>query len=180
MIDIITDREKGMVKWFYNGNEKLVKNSDIFYAFEYGNNMVMLKTKDKIEGTRFILYNIEGDVILSYSLNNGKIFIDDNSYIFVDNLVSADYSNVYDKIIVLTGKCVEEYRLLILNLNGDEVASICHPKDYYFYSTKCVGDNILVVCQGISDKTKDKYGRNDWNFRIDLNNYYVEKMSITQ
>lgn len=180
MINIITNREKGIVKWFYNENEIIIKNPNIIYAFEYGNEMIMLKTKNKIEGVKFILYNIKGSAILSYSLTCGEIFAGDNSRIFADDLVSVDYSNAYNKIIMIAGSYLEEYKLLIFELNGDKVANIPHPKDYYFYSTKCVGDDVLVACQGISNHTKDKYGRNDWNFRIDLNNYYVEKISMAQ
>ncbi|MDR2087764.1 MAG: hypothetical protein LBP73_00220 [Clostridiales Family XIII bacterium] len=180
MINIITDHEKGTVKWFYDGKEMIVENPDMIYAFEYGNEMIMLKTKNKTKGIGFILHDIKGNVILSYFLSCGKIFNGNDREIFSGALVSVDYNNVYDKVIAIVGDCSETYKLLILELSGDIVAVISHPREYYFHSTKCVKSDILAVCRGINDQTRDKYGRNDWNFRIDLNNFYVERLSITQ
>ena len=40
--------------------------------------------------------------------------------------------------------------------------------------------NIMVVAQGTNDMTRDSFGRNDWNFKIDLDNFCVQKKSITQ
>ena len=44
------------------------------------------------------------------------------------------------------------------------------PSSYTFYFTKNIENTIIAVCRGNSDITKDKYGRNDWNFRIDFIN----------
>ena len=40
--------------------------------------------------------------------------------------------------------------------------------------------NIMVVAQGRNDTTRDSFGRNDWNFVIDFDNFCVQKKSITQ
>lgn len=31
--------------------------------------------------------------------------------------------------------------------------------------------NVMVVAQGTNDMTRDSFGRNDWNFVIDFENY---------
>ena len=180
MINIKTDILEGTIKWLYNGDDIVINKKGIIYAFEYGDKMVMIKCKSHNGEVYFFLYDIQGKFILSYSLNNGEIVTKVNNSIWLEDLVSVEYSKDYNKIIVLVGKSMQEHKLKILELDGDVVAVITHPKDYYFMSTKYVQDVIMVVCQGITDITKDKYGRNDWNFRIDLNNYYVEKVSITQ
>ena len=38
--------------------------------------------------------------------------------------------------------------------------------------------NIMVVAQGTSDMTKDSFGRNDWNFVIDFEDFYVKKILL--
>ncbi len=38
----------------------------------------------------------------------------------------------------------------------------------------------MTVAQGTNDLTRDSFGRNDWNFTINFDNYYVERDSITQ
>ena len=55
------------------------------------------------------------------------------------------------------------------------VSKYPQPSRLYFYYTKNLGDSIMAVCQGNSEITKDKYGRNDWNFRIDLITIMLKK-----
>ena len=70
--------------------------------------------------------------------------------------------------------------LLLYDENFVNLAEIKSPNGYIFISLKnCIG-NIMVVAQGTDDITKDSFGRNDWNFTINFDNFFVEKKSITQ
>ena len=180
MMSILTDRNNGIVKWEYNGKDIIIQNSNMMCAFEYGNEMVMLKVKNQDGEIGFVLYDINGGFILSYVAKTGEISIGSNHFIRMDNLITVEYSRKDKKVVALIGMKERERKLVIIDYNGCELASIPNPVGYTFYYTKNLGDSIMAVCQGNSEITKDKYGRNDWNFRIDLNNYYVEKVSITQ
>ncbi|MGL4106688.1 hypothetical protein [Clostridium sp. LP20] len=179
-MNIFTDRKNGIVKWSYNNKDIKIQNTDMMFAFEYANDMVMLKVKGNDSKIGFILYNTDGTIILSYSAKAEEIVIKENKHLKINNLISVEYSKKYNKIIILRGIDDENQKLIIMDCNGDEISSIKNPVGYTFYYTKNVGNMVMVVCQGNSDLTKDKYGRNEWNYRIDLDNYYVEKLSITQ
>lgn len=64
--------------------------------------------------------------------------------------------------------------------NADFLSEINCPKGYIFVSLKNCAGHIMVVAQGINDLTRDSFGRNDWNFEINFENFYVERKSITQ
>lgn len=179
-MNILTDKENGIVKWTYNFKDIVIQDSNMMYAFEYGNKMVMLKLKSKDGKIAFSLYDINGEFILSYMPKSNKIEIGSNKCIHIDDLISVEYSKKDKKIVALTGIKEDERKLIILDNYGNVISNIINPRSYTFYFTKKIGDTIMVVCLGNSDTTKDKYGRNDWNFRVDLDNYYVERISITQ
>ena len=94
-------------------------------------------------------------------------------------IISVDYEEEKRKLVVL--KELEEKRsLLIYNEKGDFIAEIISPRGYTFVSLKNNMGNIMVVAQGTNDTTRDSFGRNDWNFVIDFDNFCVQKKSITQ
>ena len=70
--------------------------------------------------------------------------------------------------------------IAIYEEKGNFIAEINAPMGYRFVSLKNDEGSIMVVVQGMNDITRDSFGRNDWNFSIDLKNYYVEKKSIIQ
>lgn len=152
----------------------------MMYAFEYGDEMVMLKFKNQGGEIGFSMYGINGEFILSYVPQSGGITIKSNRCIHMDDLISVEYSKKDKKIVALIGMKEEERKLIILDCNGNIIANIINPPSYTFYFTKNIGNAVIAVCRGKSDITKDKYGRNDWNFRVNLDNYYVERVSITQ
>lgn len=179
-MNILVNRKNGTAKWEYKGKDIVVRNINIMYAFEYGKDMVMLKIKDQDSKIGFVLYDIIGEFILSYMVETGEIILENNNRIYLDNLVSIEYSKQNKKIVALTGTGENGNKLVIMDYIGKILADIPTPYGYKFYYTKNMEDEIIVVCQGISNATMDKYGRNDWNFKIDLENYYVERISITQ
>ena len=69
---------------------------------------------------------------------------------------------------------------MIYDESGSFIAEIGTPSGYTFASLKNNAGNIMVAAQGTNDTTKDSFGRNDWNFAIDFNNFYVEKKAISQ
>lgn len=179
-MNILKDRKNGIVKWNYDGKDIVIQNANMMYAFEYGVEMVMLQVKSQDGQYGYSIYDINGNFILSYIEDGNKIIIGNNQCIQMDTLISVQYSKKDKKIVALTGMNKDERKLLVMDYSGNVVSSILNPTGYTYDYIKNSRDTIMAVCQGNSDITKDKYGRNDWNFRIDLNNYYVEKVSITQ
>ncbi|MGP1434828.1 MAG: hypothetical protein ACTTKP_11180 [Catonella sp.] len=179
-MNILTDRKNGIVKWTLNCKDIVIQDYNMMYAYEYGSEMVMLKLKSNDGEIAFSLYDINGDLILSYVPKSSEIMIGINKSIHLDYLISVEYSKKDKKIVALTGIKEDERKLIILDNEGNIISNIINPSGYTYYFTQNFGDKIIVVCRGNSDATVDKYGRNDWNFRVDLDNYYVERMSITQ
>lgn len=51
------------------------------------------------------------------------------------------------------------------------------PSGYTFYRFAQVENEVNVVCQG-SEKTEDKFGRNDWNFTLNVDTGEWKRQSL--
>lgn len=179
-MEIYINRQEKTIKWDYKEKTISVNNEHMLYAFKHGKDMLMIKEKYEDSGSGFSLYDITGKQIFSYKYSDNTIKYKENKIIKVQGkIISVDYQQVRNKLIVLREE--KDVRIIeIYEEKGNFIAKINAPRGYKFVSLKNDEGNIMVVAQGMNDITKDSFGRNDWNFAIDLENYYVEKKSIIQ
>ena len=178
-MDIRVNKNKKIVEW--NVGEKVITihNEHVLYAFKHGESMLMIKEKYEMSENGFSTYDMKGRVIFSYKYLKDSITFKETEIRINGVIISADYEEEKRKLVIL--KETGEIRsLLIYDENGDFLAEIVSPVGYRFVSLKNSAGNIMVVAQGTNDITRDSFGRNDWNFSINFDNFYVEKKSITQ
>ena len=179
-MDVYVDKNRKTVEWNVGKKIITIHNAHILYAFKHGTNMLMIKEKDESSEIGFSTYDAEGNIVFSYKyLGNNITFRKMDINGFDGKIISADYQEEKTKLIILK-EANEERTLLIYDEECNFITEIKPPRDYIFISMKNNAGNIMVVAQGTNDITKDSFGRNDWNFTIDLDNFYVEKRSITQ
>lgn len=173
-MNIFIEKVENYVQWNHEGQNIKISLPNIMYGFTYGED-VMIKSKDENHVEMFSIFDITGLFVLSYQAELGKITIGTKE-LKIKEFISLEYSKNKGKILVLCDKT----KLLIIDLDGNVLSQIVNPKDYQFYTIKRINGEIMVVCQGLIDELRDNYGRNDWNFSIDLDNFFLEKVSITQ
>lgn len=174
------NKNEKVVEW--NVGEKIITiyNEHVLYAFKHGKNMLMIKEKHDTLGIGFSTYDIEGGLVFSYKyMGNCVTFRGVDIDIMNGAIISADYEEEKEKLVILIDKG-KIRSLLIYDEQGDFISEIVSPIDYTFVSLKNNAGKIIVVAQGTNDTTRDLFGRNDWDFVIDFENFYVEKKSITQ
>ena len=179
-MDIHINNDEKTVEW--NVGEKIIAihNENLLYAFQHGKNMLMIKEKYETSESGFTTYDAEGNRIFSYKYLGDSIVFRKVGIIRInERIISADYEEA-KRMLVILKEAGETRSLLIYDENGSFIAEIGAPSGYTFISLKNNAGNIMVAAQGITDTAKDSFGRNDWNFTIDFNNYYVEKKAITQ
>lgn len=179
-MSLYIDKNKGTIEWNTEQKTIVVHNKHVLYAFQHGKSMLMVKENYELSEDRFCAYDNNGKLIFSYKYRgNNIIFRENNIPITNGRIISADYEEEKGKLVVL--KELQEMKsLLIYDDNGDFIAEIISPQGYTFVSLKNNTGNIMVVAQGTNDITRDSFGRNDWNFVIDFDHFYVQKKSITQ
>ena len=179
-MNVHISKNEEIIEWKVGEKEILIHNKHVLYAFEHGKNLLMVKEKYGTSESGFSTYDKDGNLVFSYRyLGNSLTFRNVNITSINGVIISADYEEENKKLVVL--KELETKRsLLIYNEKGDFIAEIISPRDYIFVSLKNNRGNIMVVAQGTNDMTRDSFGRNDWNFKIDLDNFCVQKKSITQ
>lgn len=177
-MNIEIDREKNIVYW-NNGLQKVCVNiSQILFAYEYEKDLVMIKSKNGIY--KFYLFDISGNKLLSYKDGKeGLLNIMDTFKMQVNNLITVEYSPKYKITVLLCGDEMCDRKIILISNSGEVLAEISCPNHYYFSSLKTLEGEIIAVCVG-DETTIDTYKRNDWNFKVHLDNYYLEKLSITQ
>ena len=179
-MDVRVNKNDKMVEWDVGVKTISIYNEYTLYAFKHGKGMLMIKEKYETSDSGFSAYNEEGNLVFSYrSLGNHLNYRNKDISVINGAIISADYEEEKRKLIII--KEFNEIRsLLIYDDNADFLSEINCPKGYIFVSLKNCAGHIMVVAQGINDLTRDSFGRNDWNFEINFENFYVERKSITQ
>ena len=179
-MNVHISKNEEIIEWKVGEKEILIHNKHVLYAFEHGISLLMVKEKYGTSESGFSTYDKDGNLVFSYRyLGNSLTFRNVNITSINGVIISADYEEENKKLVVL--KELETKRsLLIYNEKGDFIAEIISPRDYIFVSLKNNRGNIMVVAQGTNDMTRDLFGRNDWDFAINFDNFCVEKKSITQ
>jgi hypothetical protein len=179
-MDVYVNKNKKIIEWKVGERIITIHNEHILYAFKHGKNMLMVKEKYEMSESGFSTYDEEGNIIFSYKYLSNSVTLKNSSINEIDGkIIAVDYEEEKCKLVVLVEKC-EKRTLLLYDENCNFIAEILPPGGYIFVSLKNNDGNIMVEAHGTSDMTKDEFGRNDWNFMIDFDNFYVEKNSITQ
>lgn len=181
-MNISVDKNKKIVEWNVEGKKFIFHNEHVLYAFKHGENMLMIKEDYGVyEEYGSIVYDTEGNMVYSYKSGENSVVFK-GEVIRIDGTVQqVDYEEEKRKLVILKEKD-KKTSLLLYDDNGEFLAEIGSPRGYAFFALSNGGRSfsILAKARGISEATTDPYGRNDWNFKINFENYYVERKSITQ
>lgn len=174
------DKTTGLVSWEIGDKDISIHFPDLFCAFNHGDQLIMVKERDKHSNEKFTIYNTEGEFILSYNYLDDKISFKDK-VITLDNthIMNADFDEARNVLIILI-ECEEKEFLFLYDSDGEYISYIPSPHDYRFMYLSNYKGNVRVIARGLQEKSADKFGRNDWIFLINVDNYYVEKDSIIQ
>ncbi|MBD5455809.1 MAG: hypothetical protein HDR23_04950 [Lachnospiraceae bacterium] len=176
-MNICVDKNKKTVEWNVEGKKFIIHNEHVLYAFQHGENMLMIKEDCGVyEKYGFIVYDIEGNKVYSYKTGENSIVFREEVIRIDGTVQQVDYEEEKRKLVVLKEKD-KKTSLLLYDDNGELLAEIGFPRDYTFFALSNGGLSfgILAKARGTSDAIRD-----DWNFKINFENYYVERKSITR
>ena len=174
------DQTTGMVSWKTDDKDISMHFPNLFCAFKHGDQLIMVNEEDKNSNEKFSVYNIEGEFILSYNYLDNKVRFK-SKVITLDNrqIIGADFDEKRNVLILLI-KSDERELILLYDSNGEYISYIPSPHDFRFMYLSNDEGNVRVIARGLQEKSADKFGRNDWIFLINVDNYYVEKKKIIQ
>ena len=174
------DQTTGMVSWNIDDKDISMFFPNLLYAFKHGIRLVMVMEEDANSKESYSVYNIEGEFIFSYHyLDNNVRFMNKVLTLYDSQIIAADFDEVRNVLVVLN-KSEEKEFLSLYNSNGEFLSSIPSPYDIKFFKLSNYKGNVRVIAHGLQEKSADKFGRNDWIFLINVDNYYVEKKKIIQ
>lgn len=125
--------------------------------------------KDLSSKTQFYYFLFDGRRIFGYDKINGLI-----SWLYNERLVEVECEDILTSklemkdaiILVISRDQQEKEKLTGFTLDGVLLFEKEPPKGYHFLYFSTVSNKPSVVCAGERDQA-DKFGRNDWHFKID-------------
>lgn len=174
------DKTTGMVSWKTDNKDISMHFPNLFCAFEHGDQLIMVNEEDKNSNEKFSVYNINGEFILFYNYLDDKVRFKDKVITLKNKqIIDADFDEKRNVLILLI-KSDERELILLYDSNGEYISYIPSPHDYRFMYLSNYKGVVRVITHGLQEKSADEFGRNDWIFLINVDNYYVEKDSIIQ
>jgi hypothetical protein len=168
---------KSEVTWIYDGRSVKYSVDGIEFASE-DNDLIYIEIyyNDVYE---YQYINFEGKLVLSYCQDTETVTIADSDrkrrVIKIPLIYDLCIGN-NQRFFVLAGKGLDS-KLLEYTFQGGIVNEYFPPIEYSFYRIVEVRVEVNVVCQE-NDQTKDKFGRNDWNFILDKETGDWKRQSI--
>lgn len=163
------------VTWCYNGQKFKYSKEGIEVAFE-DNNLIYIEVyHDDMYEYQYV--SLEGKLLLSYCIDTETItiFEPNRKIIKVPLIQDLSISN-NGRFFVLVGEGVDS-RIKEYNFQGEIIKEFLPPRGYSIYRLSGISSVLHVVCIG-NEHTQDKYGRNDWNFTLDLETGEWKKQSL--
>ncbi len=178
-MDIKFDRNNGKITWEYNGKKINIIKSNVLYAFEHGNNKVMVK--ERIEGhSSFSLYDETGVLIFDYQSNSKELHTNSGCIsVDLEKIISADYDEIQNVLVILEGNGTDNILSLYEN-SGKKQGTISQPKELRFISLSNDKGRVDVSCRGLDAKYVDSFGRNDWCFEIDYESLNIKSGHVIE
>ncbi|HOJ78581.1 MAG TPA: hypothetical protein PLZ08_10885 [Bacillota bacterium] len=174
-MEIEIEYNNSEVTWCYNGKFFNYSREGIeFASVDYNTIYIEIDHDGRYE---YQYVNFEGKLLLSYCIatETVTVFNPGPKIIKIPSIQDlAIYNN--QRFLVLVGEG-DDSRLREYNFQGDLLKEYLSPAGYTFYRLGEIGPEINVVCQG-NKLTQDKFGRNDWNFTLDLETGEWKRQSL--
>lgn len=175
-MEIEIEYNNSEIKWCYNGKFFNYSREGIEFASVDNNTIYIEIDHDGIYEYQYV--NFEGKLLLSYCIATETITIFKPEQKTIKLPLMQDlalYNN--QRFLVLVGEG-NKSRLREYNFQGDLLKEHLPPAGYSLYRFGEIRSQINVVCQG-NGHTQDKFGRDDWNFTLDLETGEWKRRSLT-
>lgn len=163
------------VSWIYDGNSIEVALDKILHAsYRENKNIVIVETGIGFIEECIYYYSVQGELLAQQNLETGEIVWGRNSehqlslpytetvgFYPEDNLILVIYRTSEEKIAVTA--------LKVYDLEGNHVNTVESPEGYTMvYITGVDGNIAKIVCDATIVENIDPYGRDRFNFSLDL------------
>ena len=163
------------VKWENNGETIEIHIENIIFAdFDKDKNVIFIGVGKNFIASDFYYYSIDGLLILQYHESTDIISWSYNKKheIELPNKESVSFSPNQKLILVIYRISSEQTsvtEMKILDLYGNLIYQAKSPEGYTMvYVTDVLSNQIKVVCDAVIEENRDSYGRDCFNFLLDL------------
>lgn len=177
-----TDRS---AKWQNNGKDiEIFLNGIIFADFDKGENIIFIGTGRNFIASDYYYYSIDGTLIFQYHDSTDIISWGYNQQheIVIPYKEVVDFYPKQKKILIIYRTSSEKTSITELKIFDLDAKLIFHtksPEGYAIaYITDVLGNEVRLVCDAIIEENRDSYGRERFNFSLDLNTAKWTKIGL--
>lgn len=179
-MEVRVNKSTETVEWVVSGRTICIHNQYALYAFTQRDYLIKVKELHGQSRSGFSAYDKDGELIFSFIYLENQVLFMGKTIVLDDGVViSVDYEE-NKQVLVILKENEKKRSVLLYRIDGERIAEINSPRDFQFVALKKNSDSIMVTGRGRTDRTSDAFGRNDWNFKLNFENYYVERDVIVQ
>ncbi|WP_423832017.1 alanine acetyltransferase [Streptococcus equinus] len=173
------------VKWEYNGKNIEVTLNNILHAiFRKSKNMVVIEIGQNFIEEFLYYYSLNGKLLMKHNLETGEVTWDYNGkhHLTLPYTETVTFYPERDLILIIYRTAENQNAitaLKIFDLNGNLLHSFTSPEGYtILYITDIEGHSAKIVCDATIEENVDPYGRDRFNFSLDLTTGILEKLGL--
>lgn len=167
------------ISWYCNESKVELSCGEIEFAAEV-DGKIYIESFNNNDEYECWYYDLNGKLIIAYiadaNIIKSRLPNDEIILIDVPNLQAVSFDGQLLIYALVENKGDNE--LLVFSNSGEIIYKYLPPENYTFYRFNSVGKDIAIICQG-NEITEDVYGRNDWQFKIDLPTGKWTKISLS-
>lgn len=174
-------RENDIISWTNNNDKVSIELKNVYYARYFSTkNIIIAKTRTKIKDISYYYYTIDGTLFLEYHLETGDIKWQTNHQLHgfkIKNLISVEPNRNNNLLCMISGK--NSRKITILTSDGNKLVDKPSPLGYKLvYISDVEINKVKVVCDATIEENVDPYGRDRFNFSLDLTTGIWEKLGL--
>lgn len=163
--------------WLYQGQTINVDLKDIIWgSYRRNQNLVVLEIGEGFKTNEYHYYTVDGEFLASYNQKTGKViwhYQGEHSleYPSTKNIGFYPKNNLILLIYKKTEGNESVVAMKIFDLDGNLLQSLDSPEGYsILYVNAIEGQSARIVCEAAIEENVDSYGRDRFNFTLDLQN----------
>ena len=174
-----------IVKWEYNEKSVEIKIDNVIWSrFRKDKDMIFIKTGKNFIANAYYYYSLSGEPLMKYDLETGEVTWYHNG----EHQLALPYTETVGfypehHLLLIIYRTAEERNAItamkIFDLDGNLLYSFTSPEGYtMMYVTEIDEKYAKVVCDATIEENVDPYGRDRFNFTLDLQTGQWDKVGL--
>lgn len=168
-----------LISWNYGQNTIKIEIKDIFFtSYNEETKLIYAETGQNFIKQSVLYFDLDGNNVMNYNFETGEInwmYHEISNHLKFDELIQVGYFPLKNLLLIMLNKSKRD--VIALDLDGEYLYEVEKLIDFEMLYFQEFPDYIAIVCEG-SKNQEDKYGRNRFNFKLNLDTGILDKEDL--